>query len=284
MSRLLTNRRLFVLLAGFILLMILAGLTLKTAGIFVWPERALLDVNSAVSSIVYPPVSKVSGFLQGVKDLRSMYQENAQLKSQLIGYQQLDTELKSEKQTISDLRAMLHFANTASSAFSLISADVVGRDPSTWHSVVTIDVGRRNQVKTGMAVIGPDGSLIGKITVAGELSSKVSLITDSRLGDGVSAVVQTKTGKPPFGIVVGSTSVGGDLEMGFLSPLSNVRPGDMVTTSGLSAQFPRGLLIGSIMKVGPSSGGVTQYAMIQPSADMEYLQHVFVVQSGGSPQ
>lgn len=273
-----------MLLASFIILIIIAGLTLRGAGVFVWPERVILDVDSSVSSALYPPLSKFTGFLAGIRDLRSMYEENAQLKSELVEYQLLKAELHSDRATITDLRTMLHFAQTKGTRYVWLPADVVGRDPSTWNSEITIDAGRTNHVHVGMAVIGPDGSLIGKIALAGEFSSKVSLITDAQLGDGVSAVVQTKQGRPPYGIVVGSSAVSGFLEMGFLSPLANVQPGNLVVTSGLSAQFPPGLLIGSVTRVGPSSGGVTQYAIIQPSADMVYLQHVFVVETGGSLQ
>ncbi len=282
MSRLLTNRRLFVLLASFIILLIIAGLTLRGGGLFSLPEQVLLDVDSSVSSIIYPPISKVTGFISGVRQLHEMYVENSQLKSQLVQYERLKAQLRTDSETIGELRTMLHFRHEVQSKYTMVAADVVGRDPSTWNSEVIIDVGKADNVKAGMAVIGPDGSLIGKIILAGQLSSKVALITDAQQGDGVSALVQTKRGTPPFGIVVGSSSYSGYLEMGFLSPLADVQVGDPVVTSGLSTQFPKGLLIGTITKIGQSSGGVTQYAIIRPSADMNYLEHCFVVQSGGT--
>lgn len=81
MSRYLTSRRLFLFLGSLIVLMIIAGLTLSQTGRrATFPERVLMDIQSAVSGIVYRPVSKLTGFFAGLSNLRQMYEENAALK------------------------------------------------------------------------------------------------------------------------------------------------------------------------------------------------------------
>jgi rod shape-determining protein MreC len=46
-----------------------------------------------------------------------------------------------------------------------------------------------------------------------------------------------------------------------------VRKGELVVTSGLSSNSPRGLVIGRVVSVGKSPTGLYKYADIEPSAD-----------------
>ncbi|MCL6548641.1 MAG: rod shape-determining protein MreC [Alicyclobacillus sp.] len=280
MSRLLTNRRLFVVLASFILLIVIAGLTMPTGGgVAAWPEQVIMDVENAVGGLVYRPLSQVTAFLGGIRDLREMYAENAQLKQEMQNYAWLQAQVEDLKATNARLVKMVGFKRLVEGRFHLVPAEVVGRDPSEWNSEITINVGRADGVRPTMAVISDDGSLVGKVTMAGQYSSKVVLITDTQLGDGVSARVQNGQPDQPFGIVTGSASQNGLLEMNFLSPLAIVKPGDRVVTSGLSVEFPKGLLIGTVVKVRQGLQGVTQSAVVRPSADLDYIQSVFVITS-----
>ncbi|MCF8563554.1 rod shape-determining protein MreC [Alicyclobacillus tolerans] len=282
MSRLLTNRRLFILLASFILLTAIAGLTLRGSGRgATWPERAIMDTENAIGGLFYRPVSAVTGFLQGIHDLHQMYVENAQLKSELQNYSALKVELQSAQAQNAQLNKMLGFKQTGGKSMPLVPAHVVGRDPSKWNSDITIDVGHANGVHTNMAVISTDGSLVGRVAQAAQYSSKVTLITDTQVGDGVSAMVQNGTATQPYGIVVGSTTESGSLEMQFLSPVAQLNPGQSVVTSGLSDVYPKGLLIGTVVSVKTGQQGLTKSAVIHPAADLNYLEDVFVVTSQG---
>jgi rod shape-determining protein MreC len=280
-SRLITNRRLFILLASVIALIVIAGLTFRDRGKNAsFPERIVMDIENTVGGWLYRPVSTATGFIAGIHDLHEMYLENARLKSELQNYAWLNSQLSDAKAENARLNQMLGFKNGAGKKFPLMPAHVVGRDPSEWNSGITIDVGLKQGVKADMAVISADGSLVGRVEAAADFSSKVVLITDTQVGDGVSARVQTGQADEPFGIVTGSTTEPGQLEMNFLSPIAQVAPGQMVVTSGLSNIFPKGLLIGRISKVTTGLPGLTQSAIIKPAADLDYLQDVFVVMSG----
>ncbi|WDM01033.1 rod shape-determining protein MreC [Alicyclobacillus cycloheptanicus] len=279
MSRLVTSRRLFILLASVIVLIVIAGLTLRAGGgTAVWPESVVMDVENTVGGWIYRPVSKLTGFLAGLHDLHQMYVENAELKSELQNYAQLQIELKDAQAEDARLGQMLGFKQGAGKAFTTVPAAVVGRDPSAWNSEITINVGTADGVQSGMAVVSTDGSLVGRVSVAAQFSSKVLLITDTQVGDSVSARVQVPGANQPFGIVSGSSQVPGDLEMNFLSPLLQVKPGDTVVTSGLStSMFPGGLRIGTVVRLQQGVQGLTQSAVVKPAADLAYLQNVFVV-------
>jgi rod shape-determining protein MreC len=284
-SRLITNRRLFILLASLILLLVVAGLTLRGQDRGAsWPEKVVVDVQNTVGSWIYRPVSKLTAFLGDIHNLHEMYVENAQLKSEMQNYSALKAQLQDAESENKRLSAMLGFKQSHAGQMKLLPAHVIGRSPTQWSNELTIDAGESEGVHSNMAVIAADGSLVGRVAEAFQHSSKVILITDTQVGDGVSASVQNGTSNPPFGIVVGSAVESGKLEMSFLSPVAQVAEGQTVVTSGLSDIFPKGLVIGKVVKVTAGLQGLTQSALIQPAADMDYLQEVFVVQQASGVQ
>jgi rod shape-determining protein MreC len=280
-SRLFTNRRLFILLAGLILVIVIAGFTLRHRDrVASLPERIVMDAQNTVASWLYRPISNATAFLSGIHSLHQMYVENAQLKAELQDYASLRAKLADVEAENQRLSAMLGFKRSPANHFSLLPAHVIGRDPSQWNAVITIDVGSADGVTANMPVVGPDGSLVGRVGTAARYSSKVILITDTEVGDGVSAEVQNGSKQPPFGVVNGSTAKTGGLQLNFLSPLAEVKRGDTVVTSGLSTVYPAGIVIGKIVSVSGGQQGLTQTAVVQPSADLQYLRDVFVVKSG----
>jgi rod shape-determining protein MreC len=56
-----------------------------------------------------------------------------------------------------------------------------------------------------------------------------------------------------------------------------VAVGDIVVTSGLGGNFPKGLTVGEIKKVDKKGHGIFQYAELVPSVDMTQLEEVFVI-------
>ncbi len=280
-SRLLTNRRLFILLAGLILVIAIAGLTLRERNRAAsWPERVVMDVQNTVAAWLYRPVSNATAFLSGIHALHEMYVENAQLQNELKDYASLKAKLADAEAENQRLSEMLGFKRSPANRYHLLPAHVIGRDPSQWNAVITIDVGSADGVKENMPIIGPDGSLVGRVDTTARKSSKVILVTDAEVGGGVSAEVQNGSKKPPFGVVTGSTGRTGTLQLDFLSPLADVKPGDTVVTSGLSTVYPPDIVIGRVQSVSGGRQGLTQSATVKPSADLQYLRDVFVVESG----
>lgn len=283
MSRYLTSRRLFILLISIIILMVIAGLTISKRGrIASWPEQIVMNVENTVSGWVYRPVSKLTGFFGGLHQLRAMYEQNAELKHEMQNYQALKAQLQDEKKQNAILQQMAHFVKRNQNNLHPVPAHVVGREPSLWNSELTIDVGSKDGVGPDMAVVAPDGSLVGRVSKVASETAKVMLITDTQVGDGVSALTQASSIQP-FGVVTGSTRNQGSLDMTFWGSLvqlpSEQLVGDEVVTSGLSNVFPKGIVIGKITKVQYGPHNTAKTAVIQPAANLDYLQDVFVVRT-----
>jgi rod shape-determining protein MreC len=226
-------------------------------------------------------VSQVTSFLGGIHDLHEMYVENSRLQSEMLNYNAMLAKLNDTQAENDRLNKMLNYQQHQTGNTKLTPAHVIGRDPTQWSSGLTIDSGLSDGVKANLAVVSADGSLVGRVAEVAQHSAKVILITDTQIGDGVSAKVQIGSADQPFGVVIGSTSVSGKLDMSFLSPVAQVKAGDVVETSGMSDIFPSNLIIGTVDSVSSGSQGLTQSAVVTPAADLDYLQNVFVVTSSG---
>lgn len=152
---------------------------------------------------------------------------------------------------------------------SMIGAEVIGRDPSFWFKSVMIDKGESDGVKKGMAVISPAG-VIGQVLKIAPHYATVLLITD--YNSAVDCIVERSRAKA---IIEGKGE--NRCQMKYLLRAEDVAVGDVVVTSGLGGNFPKGLMVGEVKKVDKKGHGVFQYAELVPSVDMTRLEEVFVV-------
>ncbi|MFC4767905.1 rod shape-determining protein MreC [Effusibacillus consociatus] len=274
MPRFSTNKRLLVLLLSLIILTVVVSFSVKERKDITWPEKVLIDVFSSVSNVVYQPVGHIAGFIDEVEHILALYEENAALKQNLRDYNTLSVRLSELEQRNKLLETALNFKDQSPYKSHMWPANVTGRSPDKWNSSITIDKGEKDGVKKDMAVIAPDGGLVGRVMSVGKYNSTVILITDTnRMG--ISAVVQDSRA---VGIVNGSTSELGAVEMGLIDREVNLTPGQKVVTSNLSDIYPPGILIGEITSSGMEDSGLTKKAIIKPAAKLDRLEVVFLVQ------
>ncbi|GAX90477.1 rod shape-determining protein MreC [Effusibacillus lacus] len=274
MPRYSNNKRLFVLLVSLILLTVIVTFSIKRNDITL-PEKVMIDAFSWVQNVVYRPVSHLAGFIDEVQGILELYEENATLKANLRDYQTLSARLAELEHRNQQLETMLNFRQQPLT-FKVHPANVTGRNPGEWNSTLTIDKGEAHGVKKEMVVIAPDGGLVGRVMSVNKFSSKVLLITDTNKM-GISAVVQD-TQSRAVGIVSGSSSQLGAVEMGLIDREANLQVGQKVVTSHLSDIAPPGILIGEITSFTMEESGLTKKATIKPAAKLDRLETVFIVE------
>lgn len=270
-----------VLLASFILLAVLVGLTLREREKASWPEAILIDAFGWVQGVVMAPVQHVAGFFDEVQHIKELYSENARLKANLNDFSAMRVQIQELERQNQQLKNDLGLVNLTTD-LKLLATNVVGRSPSTWNSTITIDVGSKAGVTKDMAVITANKGLVGRVYEVTPYHSKVLLISDMEKMF-VSAKVQTKDQKDePYGFVRGAVdnvpqSQKSRLEMTNIPLVAKIKEQNAVITSGLSDIFPPGLLIGEITKVEQDNLGLTQTAQIEPYANLDHLEVVYVV-------
>jgi rod shape-determining protein MreC len=176
-------------------------------------------------------------------------------------------DLREVEQENIRLKNLLNFKQK--SPYRLVSARVIARSPDSWSSSVTIDKGRYNGIRRGMAVINPNG-LLGRVIESSEATSKVLLINDP--SQGVSSIVQRSRQE---GLVSGS--LGGNLIMRYLPIDAQITEGDIIITSELSQVYPKGLLVGKVISIGKEFSGLSRYAVVRPAVDLSSIEEVLVI-------
>ena len=80
------------------------------------------------------------------------------------------------------------------------------------------------------------------------------------------------------GIVQGAYQRDGSdrLRMDYLATDAVIRNNDQVVTTG-STLYPRGLILGYVVDAGLDGTGVAKYAIIDPAAELDSLEQVFVI-------
>ncbi|NOX96526.1 MAG: rod shape-determining protein MreC [Nitrospirae bacterium] len=196
----------------------------------------------------------------GKEDLQK---EVARLNSKIV-------ELEEEKLENQRLRRLLIFKERTSFEELLadsVGAKVIGREPTNWYRIVTIDKGKKEGIQKGMPVITAEG-IVGYIDETGRNTSQVRLILDRSAS--VGGLIQRSREN---GVVRGrGTAL---CEMVYLSPEADIKKGDLVISSGLGGRYPSSLRIGKIVSIKKES--FLQKAEVLPSVDFSRLEEVLVL-------
>ena len=157
--------------------------------------------------------------------------------------------------------------------YELVDSYVIGRSSLDWTSTLTVNVGKRSGVDVGMVAITANGEGVGLVTEAGPNYAVVKTVLDSSLEISASSATSGYSG-----MVQGAytSDLSGKLRMDYISSLAVIRNNDQVVTAG-STVYPRGLLLGRIVDAGFNDTGVAKFAILEPAADIEGIEQVFIL-------
>lgn len=233
----------------------------------VWSQTAANFIQSPATSIT----SSVMGYFRSIADLRSVQSENDRLNQRI---QQLEIEIKGREDLANEnerLRLLLDLKEQ--SKFQVVTARVIGRDPSAWFDSAIINRGSLHGIKLNMPVV-TDGGLVGRVTAVGPVTAQVDLITSDKSGLG--AVVGSIGESNALGVVSG-TSRKNLVEMRYVSGSIEVAPGQIVYTTGQDGIYPAGLKVGEIVEVISGSATVPHQIFIRATARLYAMQEVGVL-------
>lgn len=232
------------------------------------PVAALvLDITSPFARLLTDAAAQLRATWESYVDLTGVAQENRLLRARLRAAEAGAVELAEARQEVRRLQKLLGLRRAVRGRTH--AARVIARAPSPWFGGVIVDIGSRDGVRPGTAVVAPEG-VVGQIAATGRRSALVLLLTDPR--SGVDALVQRTRAR---GIVRGNGRGGSILR--YVEEEDGVRPGDVVITSGLDGIFPKGLLIGTVTAVTREEQGLLVAAQVKPAANLQRLEEVLVV-------
>ncbi|MGH7965119.1 MAG: rod shape-determining protein MreC [Candidatus Binatia bacterium] len=152
-----------------------------------------------------------------------------------------------------------------------VAARVVGHSPVTWVRTVVLDKGGRHSIFKGMAVLTPEG-VVGQVVSLSPHAAQVLLISDPNSGADV--LIQRSRVR---GIIAGTLN--GHCLLKYIQRGDDVKVGDVVITSGLDGIFPKGQMIGTVVRVETTDSRMFQDVEVKLSAELDKVEEVLVVAS-----
>ena len=213
-------------------------------------------------------VGGVRNLWSGYVALKDAHRENDALKHELQILQVRLQEERAEAQRTDSLRQLLELRERAD--LDTTAAEVIAAAASPDFRTVTIDKGTGQGLKTDMAVISPAG-VVGRVILPSGRAAKVQLLIDRNAAAGA-LIERTRV----QGVVEGFGD--GSLRMEYVPGTADVKPGDLVVTSGIDGIYPKGFVIGTIESVERGSGGY-HLITVRPAVDFTRLEEVLVVRT-----
>lgn len=241
-------------------------------------------VTGLVRAAVVPPASLLSGTSRWLGAQagwvfagRGLAAENAKLSRQVADLEAENARLREAQISNARLRADLKFVETLKRP--PLAAEVWSRRPDPNYDTLIISRGRRDGVLPHDLVICPAG-VVGYISEADLITSTVVLLTDQNATLG--ARIQ-RTGSRAIGLCRGSNSP--LLTLTDLENEADVKPGDLVVTSGLSRLYPktlegsppRDLIIGTVERVQPDLSSAGKIALVRPKVNYDKVEEVYIL-------
>ncbi len=246
-------------------------------------DRAILEASAPIQYGATQLAQGVSGILQEYVYLVDVKLDNERLREENARLREANYKLLSEAAENRRLRRLLQLRDELKG--SLLSAQVIGKEVSAFFRVtrVVLDRGERDHVRAGMPVLTSDG-LVGQVRRTWGRYADVLLTADKT--SAIDVVIQ-RTGAR--GMLKG---VGSDesylCRIEELSREDDVKPGDLVVTSGLGQRFPAAILVGTVKEVVKREYGLYQEATVTPAVRFSRLAEVLIMTAGslaaGAPE
>ena len=234
---------------------------------------------NAVSYISTPLQKSFSNLSNAAHDFDYYFKEKDELKNE---NEKLKKEISELRDTVIDYydvkRENARFAKyyefkNSNKSFQFVSAAVIGSSPGEFLGEFIIDCGSKSGISVNDAVITENG-MVGVVSQVNSVSSKVKTILSPKINIGA---LDSRTGES--GIVNGSNEKIRDnlAKMKFISSQSDLKNGDVISTSGLSGMYPKNLKIGKILSVDYDDYESSYYATVEPFENIKDVNYVFVV-------
>nr|WP_223285441.1 rod shape-determining protein MreC [Paenibacillus sp. PL91] len=282
MLKLMRNKRMFMLMIGFILFIAVIGFSLSDRKELSWPEKFLKDTTAYVQQWFYKPAGSIAGFFEDIRNLRTIYEENEQLRitaaayaRDKIKYNFIENENKRYKEELLFTQQQKEMYN-----YNYLIAQVISVSNDANNRTLTINLGSKSGIKPNMAVTTVQG-LVGLVSSVTPYTAAVTPITElDEASPTFNSIAVTIMGREDdsFGILSSYNKETARAVMSKIAEKDKMDIRDTVITSGNGNVYPRGLVVGTVESKQLGDFGLTYTASVELSAKFDHLTEVFVVQ------
>jgi rod shape-determining protein MreC len=181
-------------------------------------------------------VGQYFGNLEAAQDAAQSFQSRTVAQAQRLQQVEQLTQENTQLRQLLELRAQVAGPSRA--------VEVLYDTADPYTDRIVVDRGQIAGIVQGSAVIDVAG-VVGQVTRVYPLVSEVTLLTDRSQSI---PVMNARTGSRH--VAVGDpTMLGGALELKFVPSATDVKQGDLLTTSGIDGVYPAGLHVGTVSQI-----------------------------------
>jgi rod shape-determining protein MreC len=251
-----------------VVLLYVQGKDAEIRGVISWP---VTQVAGLLSSAAVSVTGLMSDTLFRYVFLVGRSDELARLRADVVKLRALQaqvTDLTFEREEILNT----YFHTDYGDQVNRVYARVIATAGAPMARMVRINRGFNHGLKVGNPVVANEG-VVGQILSLSANFSDVLLMTDAS-----SAIDARVVGLNARGLLRGITSNAEYLmEIGNLDGNDQIKPGDVIVSSGVNTQFPQGIPVGFVKNISASKDGLWSSAQVTPFVAMDRLEHVAVL-------
>ena len=208
-------------------------------------------------------IEKIALMIESADKKEKLEKEVFLLQNKVVEHQNTINMLSKKLESMTELRK-----NIDNNENPLI-ADIIGHDTSYFRKSILINIGKKQGASVDDAVVF-GSALVGRITAAGNSSSRAMLITDP-----ASNIPSRFLESRMQGMVQGT---GDDTcIVKYISRNTEIKEGDVVISSGIGGIFPKSIYIGDIVAIEDHGAKLFKDIKLKPKIDFSKMEHVLVI-------
>ena len=236
------------------------------------PKQIVQGVLTPVRAAANTLTVQVERFYNYIFRYEALVAENEILKEQIAQMEddaRLADSVERENQRLREALELKSYHED----YKLVDANIIAWSSTDWTNTLTINRGSSAGIAVDMCAITANGQVVGLVTEVGTNYAVIKTILDSTLE--ISATISStgNNGMVTGGYIDGNAKL---LKMDYLPSSAIILNKDQVVTSG-STVYPRNLILGYIIDAGFDDTGVAKYAILQPAADIDSLEQIFIL-------
>ena len=260
------------MLVAVALAVVIIPTTLSAMGLGTTVRGAVNIILSPAQKLFNKVTTALGGYSAYFTEFDRISEENGEMKAELNALREKiakDDKLERDYEWLSRFIEL----KREHTDYSLLDCSVTGHESGNYITVLTVDRGTAHGVGEGMPVITEDG-IVGSVVEVGATWAKVETVLNAtvRLGGMIERTGETGLVSSDFIM----TKIG-ECKMTFLPAESDVREGDRIMTSGYGSVYPRGLLVGTVMRAEPDPYSQSITAYIEPAVELKDLTRLMII-------
>ena len=197
----------------------------------------------------------------------------AELEHSLAAYREREANMATDTLSMAQIDSAFVEQLTQ---YSYTPARIISNTINRNRNYITLNRGRQHGITEDMAVISPDGSMVGYIVGCSDrYSVAISILNDKFTTSG------KIVGDDHFGSITWNGRSPHKVQMSELTKYAEFEVGAPVVSSGLSHIFPEGVKIGVVESFSENDNQTSFDVVVRLAADMTKVSNVLVISNDG---